>query len=118
MLMKLTTLVKPVRALLKSPRQRILALFAGVLVPLYAFGDLVEDIWTEGGRPWDRRIQEFVHRYDTPARDRQMQLISRVGYAGGVVPLDVAVLLALVARKRQHDARFFGSAVGGSALLN
>jgi undecaprenyl-diphosphatase len=110
--------LKLVQNILHTPRRRLIALFAGIVIPLALFGDLVEDIWTEGGRPWDLTLQNLIHSYDTPGRDRQMRLISDLGYLKGVLPLDVAVFLALLARKRPGQARFFGVAVGGSALLN
>ena len=115
--MNLRLLRRVRRTVFTRPRQRMLALFAGIVVPLYAFGDVAEDIWLEGGHPWDQRVQALVHRYDTPTRDRLMQGLSQIGYTGGVVPLDVAVMLALLARSHRDDARFFGTCVGGSGLI-
>src|SRR5690606_19570870 len=42
----------------------------------------------------------------------------RLGYEWGVVPFDVALVLALAAMRRLREGLFAGIALGGSALLN
>ena len=102
----------------RTHRWRVLLLFLGVLIPLSAFGDLAEDVWRQERLAWDVPILLFVHSYATPALDRVMLFFSRVGYRYGVVPVDLALLLFLLMRRRWGDSLFFGVAVGGAAALN
>jgi undecaprenyl-diphosphatase len=95
----------------------LLLLFAGVLIPLVAFGLLAEDV-EEGGLPWDQPVLRAIHRYATPARDRAMILISRIGFQWGSIPLAVVVFVGLVLTRRWRSARFFAVAVGGAMLVD
>lgn len=99
-------------------RWQLLLLFLLVLLPLYTFGELAEEVLERESFGFDEPIQLFVHNLSSPTLDSFMLLMSRLGYQWIVLPLDVAVLLFLVIRRHKHDALFFGLAVGGGALLN
>lgn len=103
---------------LRTHRLRLLILFAGVLIPLWIFGLLAEDVVDREQFFFDAPILVFMHSRATPTLDTIMLFFSLVGYRFGVVPIDVLVLLALMARRRWGDAFFWSIAVGGAALLN
>jgi len=99
-------------------RRSLALLFGGVLIPLCVFGALAEDVWSHQGFGWDVAILRFIHGFATPSRDALMSGISRVGGAVGVVPLVVALLLVLLARRRRADALFVALAYGGAVALD
>lgn len=54
----------------------------------------------------------------TPGLDAFFGLISRVGYQYGVIPIDIAIVLVLLALRRWRESTFAALGFGGSALLN
>ncbi|MBB4636579.1 undecaprenyl-diphosphatase [Longimicrobium terrae] len=96
----------------------LLALFAGVLLPLLGFGMLANDVMEHEGLFWDAPILHFVHDQSTPALDRFMLFMSAIGYAWGVVPAVPVLFIILMAYRRRGDALFFALAVGGAGLMN
>jgi len=103
---------------LVTHRRRRLVLFLAVLLPLYLFGELAEDVVQRETFVFDDPLLLFAHHLETPVLDRVMVLRSRVGYQWGVVPLDIGLLLLLLLRKHIHDGVFFGLSVIGAAILN
>lgn len=99
-------------------RFRLLALFFGVLLPLWLFGTLASDVVARETFAFDLPILNWLHQHATPSGDRFMHGMSLLGYAYGVVPVDVALFLVFLYRRRWSDALFWILAVGGSALLN
>ena len=103
---------------LRVHRLRLLILFAGVLIPLWIFGLLAEDVVDREQFFFDAPILVFMHSRATPTLDTIMLFFSLVGYRFGVVPIDLLVLLLLVVRRRWGDVLFWSLAVGGAAILN
>jgi undecaprenyl-diphosphatase len=103
---------------LRIHRFRLLVLFAGVLIPLWVFGALAEDVLDRESFFFDVPILLFMHTLTTPALDLVMVFFSLVGYRFGVVPIDLLVLLLLLWQRRWGDSLFWGLAVGGAAILN
>ena len=99
-------------------RLLLLVLFAGVLIPLWIFGALAEDVIERDPFFFDVPILLFMHAQATPVLDLVMLFFSLIGYRFGVVPVDLLVLLLLAWRRRWGDALFWGLAVGGAAILN
>jgi membrane-associated phospholipid phosphatase len=115
------TLAKEARfgaAFLRRYGLRLLLLFIGVLLPLWGFAELVEEL--REGEPFvfDEPILLLAHEMATAGFDRVFLLFSALGYTWGVVPVDIALVLVLALRKRAREALFAGLALGGSALLN
>ncbi|HEY0016573.1 MAG TPA: phosphatase PAP2 family protein [Longimicrobium sp.] len=109
------------RALVRFVRARwkpLLLLFFGVGLPLVAFGDLAEDVWSRGGIGWDEPILRYVHQHETPGRTAVMKFISAIGYAYGVVPLAILIGLGLLVVRRRGNALFWAVAMGGAGVLN
>ena len=99
-------------------RWTLLVLFCAVLLPLYLFGELAEDIVRHETFFFDDPILLFAHNLETPLLDTFMLFVSRVGYLWGVVPVDIGLLLYLLVRKHRYDGLFFGLSVIGAAILN
>jgi membrane-associated phospholipid phosphatase len=97
---------------------RLALVFAGVLVPLFGFGLLADELREDGGFFFDMPIMLVVHRLATVEVDAFFVGVSHVGYLWGVVPLNILVLAWLMWARRYRDGLFFGLGVGGSALLN
>ena len=98
--------------------QRLAVLFGGVMLPLFAFGELADDVWRGGAFPWDAPVLRYAHSLSTPGRDAAMELISLLGYEWGVLPLVPIVFLFLFFLRHRGDALFFGVAMGGAGALN
>lgn len=105
-------------AFLRRRGARLLGLFVGVLLPLWGFGELAEDVREGQAFAFDRPWLDLAHSLASPALDRLALLLARIGYAQGVVPFDIALVLALAFARRKREGVFAGIALGGSALLN
>jgi membrane-associated phospholipid phosphatase len=103
---------------LRTHKWRLLALFAGVLAPLWLFGALAEEVLEQEPFAFDVPVLLFLHSRSSPLLDRVMILFSLLGYPYGVVPIGVGMALALLAMRRWGDAFFWIVAVGGAGLLN
>lgn len=97
---------------------RLLILFAGVLVPLYLFGTLAEEISEQELFSFDKPVLLFLRSHGNNALDVAMIFFSRAGSAAVLVPFDVAVFLFLLRRRGRSAAIFWLLAVGGASLLN
>jgi hypothetical protein len=62
--------------LLADRRWPLLALFCGVLGPLWIFGALAEDVRDREGFAWDVPLLRAIHGYATPSRDAVMIVIT------------------------------------------
>ena len=106
-----------VASLLKRHGWRIALLFVGVLLPLWAFAELADEVHELERFVFDDPILLHAHAHAGPAMDRFFIGISRAGYEG-VVAVDIAIVLLLLACKRWRGATFAAIAFTGSALLN
>ena len=108
----------PTAAWFKAHRGRLLALFACVLVPLFLFGELAENI--RAGEPFrfDETILRLMQRHAGESLDRLMLFASAIGSGPVVGTVDGLVWLLLLVRRRWVDALFWALATGGAALLN
>jgi len=105
-------------AFLRRHAWRLACLFVGVLLPLWGFGHLADEVHEGEVLPFDRPLLEFAHAHATPWLDAWALLLARLGYAQGVVPFDVALVLLLLFRPKKREAMFAGIAIAGSLLLN
>lgn len=97
---------------------QLLLAFAGVLLPLWAFAELADEIHEQVALPFDIPLLEWAHGLHGPAMDGLMLWISRLGYGWGVVPVDVLLIALLLAWRRWREGLFASLAIIGSALLN
>ncbi|HJW46431.1 MAG TPA: phosphatase PAP2 family protein [Lysobacter sp.] len=105
-------------AFLRKYGLRLLLLFIGVLLPLWGFAELVDEV--REGEPFvfDEPILVFVHDLATAGFDRAFLLFSALGYEWGVVPVDIVLVAILAINRNAREGLFAGLALGGSALLN
>lgn len=106
-----------IASLLKRHGGWIALLFAGVLLPLWVFTELADEVHELERFVFDDPILLRAHAYAGPAMDRFFIAVSRIGYEG-VIAIDVAIALSLLACRRWREATFAGVAFIGSALLN
>ncbi|WP_133498410.1 phosphatase PAP2 family protein [Cognatilysobacter terrigena] len=92
--------------------------FVCVALPLWGFGELAEDV--AAGQPFffDAPLLESLHAHASPLLNSVFLAFSAVGYSGGVIPVDIVLVLALALRRHSRSATFAAIALGGSALLN
>lgn len=104
--------------LLRRHGWKLLLLFAGVLLPMWAFMELADEVHEAEAIPFDEPILLFAQQVAHEGFDRVFLFFSEIGYAKGVVPVDIGLVLVLLAFKRWRDGLFVAVATGGSALLN
>ncbi|MEG3791939.1 phosphatase PAP2 family protein [Lysobacter sp. CCNWLW3] len=105
-------------AFLRRHGLRLLLVFAGLLLPLWAFAELADEIHEQETIPFDEPILRFAHSLAGEGFDRFFVAISKIGYLYGVVPFDIVLVLGLSLLRRFREATFAAIALGGSALLN
>ena len=93
-------------------------LFAGVLLPLWLFAELADEVHGMEAMVFDDALLLRLHAWTSPFWDRFFTWFSLAGYRYGVIPLDIAISLALLALRRWREATFAIVAFAGSALLN
>lgn len=106
-----------IASLLKRHGGWIALLFVGVLLPLWVFTEMADEVHELERFVFDDPILLRTHAYAGPAMDRFFTAVSRIGHEG-VIAIDVAIVLSLLAFKRWRDATFAAVAFIGSALLN
>lgn len=105
-------------AFLRVHGWRLLLVFAGLLLPLWGFGALAEDLHEGEAFAFDLPVLEFAHSMARSGFDRLFVLMSALGYAWGVVPADALLVLGLALRRRFREGLFAGISIIGSLLLN
>lgn len=98
--------------------RRLLLLFAGVLLPLWGFGELAEDLHAGEVFFFDAPLLQFAHTLARAGWDTFFVWMSALGYLHGVMPVDMALVLGLASRLKLREGLFAGLAIVGSALLN
>ena len=107
-----------VREFLRRRGLRIALLFAGVLLPLIVFGELAQEASEATAPFFDEPVLRFARALASAGLDRFFVVVSAAGYAWGVVPFDVGLVVVLALLRRVREAWFAGAALAGSALLN
>ena len=96
----------------------LVLLFAGVLLPLWLFAELADEVHGMEALVFDDALLLQIKAWASPAADRFFVWISLAGYRYGVIPVDIMLSLALLAGRRWREAAFAIVAFTGSALLN
>ncbi len=105
-------------ALLHRHGWRLLLVFAGLLLPMWGFAELADEIREQQAVPFDEPVLRLAHALASAGYDRVFLWISVAGYLHGVVPFDIALLLVLTLLRRFREATFAAVALAGAALLN
>lgn len=106
------------RSFLQRHGWRLLLLFVGLLLPLWGFSELADEVREAEAFPFDAPVLQFARDMARDGYDRWFLLFSAIGYAYGVVPFDIALVAALAWRRRFRESVFAAAALAGSALLN
>lgn len=104
--------------LLRRHGRRLALVFVGLLLPLWGFAELADEIHEQEAIVFDEPILRMAHAMAREGFDRFFVLMSKLGYGWGVVPFDIALVIVLSATRRFREASFAAIALGGSALLN
>lgn len=107
-----------VAALLREHGWRLLLVFIGLLLPMWGFAELADEIHEQEAIVFDEPLLRFAHGLATPGLDRLFVILSDIGYLHGVVPFDIVLVLLLLWRRHLRAATFAAVALAGSALLN
>lgn len=105
-------------AFLRRRWRRLLLVFVGVLLPLWAFGELAEDLREGEVFFFDYPLLQFAHALTADGWNAFFVQMSALGYLYGVMPADVVIVLGLGWRQKLREGLFAGFAIIGSALLN
>jgi len=105
-------------SLLRRHGWRLALLFAGLLLPLWGFVELADEVREGEGFPFDEPVLLAAGELARAGFDRLFLLFSALGYAYGVVPVDIALVLLFALRRRYRESVFAAVATGGSGLLN
>ena len=97
--------IAAVIAVLKKRVGWIFLLFAGVLLPLWVFAELADEVHELEQFVFDDPILLKAHAYTGPGMDRFFIFISQLGYEG-VILIDVLIVLALLLYRRWREAVF------------
>ena len=97
---------------------KLALLFAGMLLPMWAFMELADEVHEAEAIPFDAPVLLFAREMAGDGFDRVFLFFSQAGYARGVVPVDIALVLVLLALRRWREGLFAAVALGGSGLLN
>lgn len=103
---------------LRSRLLRLVLLFVGLLLPLWGFAELADEVGEHEPFPFDEPILRFAESLHGDMLDRAFVFVSDIGYAHGVVPFDILLIATLAWRARAREGLFAGIAIVGSALLN
>ncbi len=110
--------VRSILDLLRRRGWRLALLFAGLLLPLWLFVELAEEVHELEAFVFDDPLLLGLHAASGPALDRFFVGVSAAGYEYGVVPIDILLVLVLLAARRWRESLFAACAFIGSALLN
>ena len=102
------------------PRHGLLLalLFAGVLLPVWVFAELADEVHEAEAIPFDEPVLLFAQAAARDGFDQVFLFFSAIGHRWGVVPADIALVLVLLWRRRVRDGVFAAVALGGAGLLN
>ncbi|MEH2419856.1 MAG: phosphatase PAP2 family protein [Nostoc sp.] len=100
-----------------SLRAVLLLLFGG-FIPLLIFGDLAEDVWKQGGFPFDVPLLLAIHSTAQPKLDVFVSYLTKLGVFWGVFPAAAMISLLLVIRQRWRALEFLLTASVGSIIIN
>ena len=97
---------------------RLLLLFAAMLLPMWLFLELADEVHEGEAMHFDEPVLRFAQGMAREGFDRVFLVFSNLGYHYGVVPFDVLLVVGLAIARRYRQSVFAAVALGGSGLLN
>ncbi|MFC0677609.1 phosphatase PAP2 family protein [Lysobacter korlensis] len=104
--------------LLRRHGWRLALVFIGLLLPMWGFGELADEIHEQEAIAFDEPLLYFARSIAGTWLDQAFLLVTRVGFAHGVIPLDILLIVVLALRRYFREAAFAAFSLGGSGLLN
>ena len=105
-------------AFLRRHGLRMFLFFIGVLLPLWGFRELADELREGEAFFFDDPLLNAAHALGNQGFDHVFVALSALGYQWGAVPFNVLMLLWLGFKRWMREGLFAGVAVIGSALLN
>ena len=93
-------------AVLRGNLGYLALVFGGVLLPLWLFAELADEVHEMEALVFDDALLLQLKAWASPAADRLFVWISLAGYRYGVIPVDVVLALALLGMRRWREAAF------------
>lgn len=109
---------RALRRLLSRHGLRLSLLFGALLLPLWGFMALADEIHEGESLPFDEPVLLFAREMAREGFDQVFLFFSLAGYQYGVVPFDLLLVAGLAWAKRFRQSVFAAVSLGGSALLN
>jgi len=103
---------------LRRHGMRLTLVFAGLLLPLWVFGELADEIHEHEAIAFDEPLLLFAQSMARQGFDDFFVFMSKIGYEWGVVPFDVVLVVVLAVLRKYREAVFAAISLGGSSLLN
>src|SRR5688572_32808066 len=92
-------------AFLRKYGRRLLLLFVGLLLPLWGFAELADEVREGEPFEFDEPVLQFAHGLANAGFDRAFVLISALGYECFVVPFDISLVLLLAVKRLAREGR-------------
>ena len=109
---------EPTHGWLKRHGWRVLLVFVGLLLPMWGFAELADEVIEREPFPFDEPLLHAARDLASARLDTFFVWVSLLGYRYGLVPFDIGLVLVLAWLRHRREALFAALAVGGSALLN
>lgn len=109
---------EPTGGWLRRHGWRVLLVFVGLLLPMWAFAELADEVLEGEPFAFDEPLLELARSFSSERLDTFFVWVSRFGYEYGLVPFDIGLVLVLAWRHHRREALFAALALGGAALLN
>lgn len=103
---------------LRTHWRRLMLVFIGVLLPLWGFGELAQEIRSGRPFPFDEPLLRGARALAWAGWDVFFVRITDLGYLYGLVPANIVLIGTLALRRYMREGVFAGIAIIGSALLN
>lgn len=103
--------------LLRRGGWRMAVLFVAVLLPLWGFAELAEQVHRAEALVFDDPLLHRAHALAGPVLDRLALALAWLGYQG-VIACDAGLCLGLLLRRRWRAGVFAAIATAGGGLLN
>lgn len=102
----------------RAAPHRLLFLFASVLIPLFVFGIIAEQVFDKEVFSFDQPILMFLHGHATSNMDQLMVWGSRAGSALSLVPIALLMTFWLYRKHKNRRTLFWVLSVAGAAAIN
>ncbi|MBB1088990.1 phosphatase PAP2 family protein [Lysobacter sp. SG-8] len=110
--------IAAIAAFVRRRAWMVVLLFVGLLLPMWGFAELADEIHENEAIPFDDAILHWLYDRSHPTLDRFFVTVTQLGYTWFVVPFDILLTVGLATARRYREAIFAGVALAGSGLLN